>query len=243
VAIQSRQTSFFLFGGTYVGLVHITDKNSGEEKTIRLLPQKNGIYTTCEFPWFYFEDKDEESAKVFIRKIPADLLLAIDFKKIFIDLIQDPRGAFADIEEYTIYCNDNLNILGHEFAHQMDFEESSSKISLDKDLVKTYEEELSKFNQTFSKRIEKKLIKYFSQNGGVIEHLRKFEDCEENDILFPNAGLSELLADAFSMTLTYGNDDEVICERLHFAKRFFPKTIAKCIELTQKKIQEEVLIN
>ena len=25
MAIQSRQTSFFLFGGTYVGLVHITE--------------------------------------------------------------------------------------------------------------------------------------------------------------------------------------------------------------------------
>ena len=52
-----------------------------------------------------------------------------------------------------------------------------------------------------------------------------------NEAIFKNAGLSELFADAFQLTRFYGAKSEEFSQRLHFAQRFFPQTIAYAVKL------------
>jgi hypothetical protein len=148
------------------------------------------------------------------KNLPADLLQNIDkhirnwthganLESFYLGL-----GPIAKMMQ----TGDNVGIIAHELGHARDGQRLF-KIRKDPKLIKVYNEEIEKFNKATTSDIQGH-NSYFLQTGGS-----------------GSTGLSELIAEAKSLFVTYGHDTEEVATRAHLLARHFPKSIAQVAKL------------
>ena len=153
-----------------------------------------------------------------LKRMPADMLLKMENRRLdkFVDDYISPSWSPEDkilnvrIPEVPEEEFETIGILMHEFGHFLDTMSNSENfgvISQNEDFVKIYKEEYANLMEKAS-FMEQEQVEYFTTDIGA---------------------MSELVAEANLIQTT-----EYSSSRAFYLQKFFPKTIAKAIELLNK---------
>lgn len=182
--------------------------------------------------YFSSEGNIEDNMK-FIKSIPADMLISIYKCKSRIIIDKKMMGGFFDTS--SIYTSENISFLAHELGHAIDFKFNKNKnkndyISQNKELKKTYEEELENYRRIFPFKTQSLAINYFTKTG--------IENYTENKVI--NTGLSEIVAETNALLVLYATKDKATQFRCNTLLKYFPKTIALSANLLNEKINFQI---
>ncbi len=156
-----------------------------------------------------------------IKNIHADSLMTIASNIDKWNFVSD-ESSLADGYSNALYTGTNVSIINHETGHFKDYE--VKPISLNKKLIKTYKEEMKKFETTVPYN-EQEFVQYFSPRADL------------NDA----SGLGEFVAETNMLLSGYGSDSENTKSRGQLLVRFFPKTIAMAANLLGKNSKKSIL--
>ena len=155
-------------------------------------------------------EEEVEEFYTFAKDLPADLILPLKHITA-IEITDDFSGIF--LETYYLDIALNQTNLAHELGHALDWLDRNiydvGKINGNRDVIKTYTEELDKFNKENPSAFQD-VIAYFSRTGG--SH---------------SSGLSEVVADVKTLMTNYGHIDEDMQLRINYLTKYFPETVAK----------------